>query len=205
LSELEKQSGRGTGDSESLALRIWSQQSMVYGNVRVSDLFRLLRPLAILIASIVLAAMGLGISFADEPISTYVRKSPAGADSVIVFVHGLREDGKTTWTNTYTNAYWPALLTHDHTFDNSDIFVYSYPTGLWATLSIDELADNMRLMLDGVTTPPMLCDRKIILEYFCTSFTRLLTQVQRCCCEDSLWVFSLNAYNWKSGGLDRSI
>jgi len=36
------------------------------------------------------------------------------------------------------------MLTTDHTFDGADIFVYSYPTGFWATLSIDELAENMR-------------------------------------------------------------
>jgi len=36
------------------------------------------------------------------------------------------------------------MLTTDKTFDGADIFVYSYPTGFWATLSIDELAENMR-------------------------------------------------------------
>ena len=55
--------------------------------------------LAILIAGVGLAVLALTLSLADEPISKYERKSLAGADSVIVFVHGLREDGKTTWTN----------------------------------------------------------------------------------------------------------
>jgi pimeloyl-ACP methyl ester carboxylesterase len=110
-----------------------------------SDHFRLLRPLAILIAGIVLSALALATSLADEPTSKYVR-GPATADSVIVFVHGITGDGITSWTN--KNVYWPELLTHDHTFDGSDIFVYSYPTGLWARLSIDELADNMRSVLD---------------------------------------------------------
>jgi pimeloyl-ACP methyl ester carboxylesterase len=111
-----------------------------------SDHLRLLRPLAILIAGIGLAVLALTLSLADEPISKYERKTPAGADSVIVFVHGIRGNGITSWTN--KNVYWPELLTHDHTFDSSDIFVYSYPTGLWATLAIDELADNMRSVLD---------------------------------------------------------
>jgi pimeloyl-ACP methyl ester carboxylesterase len=119
----------------------------------MSNHFRVLHPIAVVIATIVLTAMGLGISFADEPRSTYSRKSPAGADSVIVFVHGLREDGKTGWTNTTTNAYWPELLKHDRSFDASDIFVYSYPTGLVATLSIDELADNMRATLNANGVP----------------------------------------------------
>jgi pimeloyl-ACP methyl ester carboxylesterase len=119
---------------------------MVSSNVRVSDHFRLLRPLAVLIAGVGLAVLALTLSLADEPISKYERKSPAGADSVIVFVHGIRGDGITSWTN--KNVYWPELLTHDHSFDGSDIFVYSYPTGPWATLAIDELADNMRSVLD---------------------------------------------------------
>jgi pimeloyl-ACP methyl ester carboxylesterase len=112
-----------------------------------SDHFRLLRPLAVLIACIALAVLALTTSSADEPISRYVRKSSAGADSVIVFVHGLREDGITTWTN--NNVYWPELMTHDHTFDNSDIFVYSYRSDKKATLSIDELTENMRAALNA--------------------------------------------------------
>jgi pimeloyl-ACP methyl ester carboxylesterase len=113
----------------------------------MSNHFRLLRPIAVLITGIGLAVLALTTSFADEPISRYVRQSPTGADSVIVFVHGIRGDGITSWTN--KSAYWPELLTHDPTFDNSDIFVYSYPTGLWATLSIDELADNMYTVLNA--------------------------------------------------------
>jgi pimeloyl-ACP methyl ester carboxylesterase len=68
-----------------------------------------------------------------------------------VFVHGIGGDGITSWTN--KNSYWPELLTHDPSFGGSDIFVYSYPTGLWATMSIDELADNMKAVLiaKGVT------------------------------------------------------
>jgi hypothetical protein len=38
-------------------------------------------------------------------------------------------------------------LTTDSTFDGADIFVYSYPTSFWATLTIDELAENMRATL----------------------------------------------------------
>lgn len=110
-----------------------------------SDHFRLLRPLTVLIAGISFALLALTTSLANEPISKYVRKSSAGADSVIVFVHGLREDGITTWTN--KNVYWPELLTHDHTFDNSDIFVYSYRSDEKTTLSIDELTENMRAAL----------------------------------------------------------
>jgi hypothetical protein len=77
-----------------------------------------------------------------DPLSRYIRKS-SGADTVIVFVHGIMGDGVSTWTSE-SESYWPTMLTMDHTFDGGDIFVYSYPTGFWAALSIDELAENMR-------------------------------------------------------------
>ena len=89
---------------------------------------------------------------ADERVSKYIRQSPS-ADTVIVFVHGFGGDGVSTWTNGDTNTYWPAMLTHDPTFDGVDIFVYSYNTGLRASSSIDELAENMRsvLLADAVS------------------------------------------------------
>ena len=91
-----------------------------------------------------------GASLAEEAASKYVRRSKT--DTVIVFVHGVLGDGVSTWTNE-SGAYWPQLLTKDHTFDGADVYVFSYSTGLWATLSIDELAENMRttLIADGVT------------------------------------------------------
>jgi pimeloyl-ACP methyl ester carboxylesterase len=104
---------------------------------------RVLLPLAALV-------FFTGMAMADDPVSQYVRRSPADA-TVIVFVHGVMGDGLSSWTNGTT--YWPALLTTDSTFDGADIFVYSYPTSFWATLTIDELAENMRatLVSNGVT------------------------------------------------------
>jgi triacylglycerol esterase/lipase EstA (alpha/beta hydrolase family) len=81
----------------------------------------------------------------DPPSSNFVRKTPT-ADTVIVFVHGIFGDGLTTWTSA-NKSYWPELLTKDQTFDRADIFVYSYPTSLWAKLTPDELAENMRAVL----------------------------------------------------------
>ena len=93
------------------------------------------------------------MSIADENSSRYIRKD--GADTVIVFVHGIMGGGVSTWTSE-ADTYWPEMLTTDHTFDGADIFVYSYPAGFWATLSIDELAENMRAVLraDGVANYP---------------------------------------------------
>lgn len=85
-----------------------------------------------------------------EVSSKYIRRSDA--DTVIVFVHGVMGDAVSTWTS-QGGAYWPSLLSEDHTFDGADIYVLSYAAGLWATLSIDELAENMRadLIANGVS------------------------------------------------------
>ncbi len=82
----------------------------------------------------------------------WIRKSSdTQADGVIVFVHGVLGNTTTTWSN--GKSYWPELLTHDKTFDGQDIYVYGYPSPqLSKTLSIDEVAENLRLVLatDGV-------------------------------------------------------
>jgi pimeloyl-ACP methyl ester carboxylesterase len=93
---------------------------------------------------------------ADDPVSRYVRRSE-NADTVIVFVHGVLGEGKTTWTSA-NGSYWPEMLVKDTSFDGTDIFVYSYPTGYWASLTIDELAENMRAVLvaNGVSKYPRL-------------------------------------------------
>ena len=77
--------------------------------------------------------------------SRYVRKYDR-ADTVIVFVHGVLGDSVSTWTNGRT--YWPDLLTRDDTFAGTDIYVYQYPTGVNATLSVDETSEHMRLLMD---------------------------------------------------------
>lgn len=70
------------------------------------------------------------------------------AKGVIVFVHGVLGDAQKTWSN--GNTYWPELLTRDKTFDGQDIYVYEYPSPkLGKSYSIDELAENLRLMLDS--------------------------------------------------------
>lgn len=72
-------------------------------------------------------------------------------DRVIVFVHGVLGDARATWTAA-NGAYWPALLLGDETFKDFDIYVYDYPSPLFAvSYSIDELADNLRLLLDSAS------------------------------------------------------
>jgi pimeloyl-ACP methyl ester carboxylesterase len=76
--------------------------------------------------------------------SRFIRQT--NADTAIVFVHGIFGDA-TTWNGNHGS--WPDLIASDHTFDDSDIFTYSYPTGLDATFSIDELAEDMRRVLSA--------------------------------------------------------
>jgi pimeloyl-ACP methyl ester carboxylesterase len=70
---------------------------------------------------------------------------------VIVFVHGVMGDERSTWTS--SDQYWPVMLTRDTTFDGQNIYVYHYPSPkLSRGFSVDEVAENMRLVLttDGV-------------------------------------------------------
>ncbi len=90
---------------------------------------------------------GDGLSASDEAIG-FVKKSDASR--VIVFVHGFVGDGKGTWTNPRTKAYWPKLIAEDSAFESSDVLVYSYETtALKENLSIDDLAENLRLRLES--------------------------------------------------------
>jgi pimeloyl-ACP methyl ester carboxylesterase len=80
----------------------------------------------------------------------FVRNVPKN-QSVIVFVHGVVGDAKSTWSD--GTHYWPAMLRDDPAFDGQNIYVYEYPSPiLGRALSVDQLADNMRLVLstDGV-------------------------------------------------------
>jgi pimeloyl-ACP methyl ester carboxylesterase len=86
------------------------------------------------------------LTLATSALPHYERKVEA-AETVIVFVHGVLGDGVATWTR--GSAYWPRLLTQDKVFDGVSVYVHQYPTGLLAKLSIDELADNMRLQFDA--------------------------------------------------------
>jgi pimeloyl-ACP methyl ester carboxylesterase len=95
------------------------------------------------------SAQGFGNSGTQPP---WIRKQgDTHAQGVIVFVHGVLGNARTTWLN--GSSYWPEMLTRDKTFDGQDIYVYDYQSPrLHKTFSIDEVADNLRLVLstDGV-------------------------------------------------------
>ncbi len=80
----------------------------------------------------------------------FIRNEPRNK-GVIVFVHGAIGDAKSTWSN--GTHYWPAMLRDDPAFNGQNIYVYEYPSPiLGKAFSVDQLADNMRLVLstDGV-------------------------------------------------------
>jgi triacylglycerol esterase/lipase EstA (alpha/beta hydrolase family) len=95
--------------------------------------------------AVLLAVSSFTSEAAAEPASTYRRQS-ANAETVIVFVHGFWGDAASSWTSS-SGVFWPELLTKDPEFDKVDIFIYSYRTGPSATLTIDELAEDMRRTL----------------------------------------------------------
>lgn len=82
--------------------------------------------------------------------TSFVRNLPKNK-GVIVFVHGILGNPKDTWSD--GSHYWPAMLRDDPSFDGQNIYVYRYPSPAFGkSFSVDELADNMRLVLasDGV-------------------------------------------------------
>lgn len=70
--------------------------------------------------------------------------------NLIVFVHGIRDDGNLTWTNGTTNATWPEMLAQDERFESFDLSSYHYSSLLFqnGSLSISEVADQLAFRLD---------------------------------------------------------
>src|SRR5262245_16001161 len=85
----------------------------------------------------------------DVPHSRFIARTP-DAVGTIVFVHGFLGAATATWTHPGTGAFFPQLVADDPTFDGYDVYVYEYESPLVkSALSIGELAENLRLMLDA--------------------------------------------------------
>lgn len=54
-----------------------------------------------------------------------------GGKNLIVFIHGLRDDGEETWTSPNTNISWQSLLLEDERFSEYDIKSYHYASYLF--------------------------------------------------------------------------
>jgi pimeloyl-ACP methyl ester carboxylesterase len=80
--------------------------------------------------------------------SQYIRR--ADKESVVVFVHGVLGDSRSTWTNASTKVYWPDLMKGDPYFRDFDIFVIEYPSSVFRpSYTVDELVEVLRRELDS--------------------------------------------------------
>lgn len=71
--------------------------------------------------------------------------------NLIVFVHGIRDNGNLTWTNSETNANWLEMIKEDDRFVGFDLASYHYSSMLFqsGSLSISSVADQLAFRLDS--------------------------------------------------------
>jgi hypothetical protein len=82
-----------------------------------------------------------------ESTSRYIRDNHK--DRVIVFVHGLNGDSTDTWTCTHSSS-WQDLMVRDHAFDDSDIYVAGYDSGIDEDgMDVDEVVASLKNKFDS--------------------------------------------------------
>ncbi|MEO5864348.1 MAG: hypothetical protein ABIQ79_04850 [Nitrospiraceae bacterium] len=84
----------------------------------------------------------------NEPrLPGYVVKRQGITKRVLILVHGLTGNGKSSWTSA-NGTYWPDLMRDDPVFQDFDIYVYQFETRLFGNcLPITDIANNMRVHL----------------------------------------------------------
>jgi hypothetical protein len=72
-------------------------------------------------------------------------------NNLIIFAHGLRDDGTLTWTNPETNQTWAQMLSEDSRFESFDLMSYHYSSMLFqaGSLSISNVADQLAFRMDN--------------------------------------------------------
>ncbi|WP_354079996.1 alpha/beta hydrolase [Bradyrhizobium sp. S3.5.5] len=98
--------------------------------------------------------MAFGLSTTASAKGAGFVRQLAGTKTVMVFVHGIFGDEQST-RESPNGVYFPKLVSEDPQFDGVDIYKYAYPTSfLKGPFSIDEIAENMRLLfdVDGVSS-----------------------------------------------------
>jgi pimeloyl-ACP methyl ester carboxylesterase len=70
-----------------------------------------------------------------------------GTDKIIIFAHGILGDGRGTFTNDTTHAYWPRLLADDPDMESFDILSINYDAGVTSGMSIEQIATVVRTTL----------------------------------------------------------
>ena len=86
-----------------------------------------------------------------KPNLPWVRNVPSN-HGVIIFVHGVTGEERSTWTSD-DGHFWPSMLLDDPAFEGENVYVYHYSSPRFGpALTVDQLADNMRLIFraDGV-------------------------------------------------------
>ena len=85
-----------------------------------------------------------GTAHAADPTSYFVKGPTTNQKKLVIFVHGVLGDSKSTWTNPSNGAYWPNLVADDPDFQNYDVYAYGYLSPLITEAStINEIAARM--------------------------------------------------------------
>lgn len=103
----------------------------------------------VLFAGLILFAIGScahsGQSALPEPPLLFEN---LGSTKLIIFVHGINGNKKTTWTNKRINEseefFWPEELAKDEKFKNADVLSYGYESKCGSSLNIWQLAEDLR-------------------------------------------------------------
>lgn len=94
-----------------------------------------------------LSEVAVGYVSNNPHLPGYVVKRQGVTKRVLILVHGLNGDGKSSWTSD-NGTYWPDLMKDDPVFQEFDIYVYQYETHLFGNcLPITDVANHMRMHL----------------------------------------------------------
>lgn len=96
--------------------------------IRVLKRVALLRYLAALVATTVALAQPTPSATTQPKVSISMPwvRNVKNNRGVIIFVHGVTGDHRSTWTS--QAGFWPDMLTRDSNFDGQNIYVYNYPS-----------------------------------------------------------------------------
>jgi pimeloyl-ACP methyl ester carboxylesterase len=97
-------------------------------------------------AVVVLSAC-FSTAHAANPTSYFVKGPTVNQKKIVIFVHGVLGDSRSTWTNP-NGAYWPRLIADDPDFQQYDVYAYGYLSPFIKEAStINEIATRMAQQL----------------------------------------------------------
>jgi pimeloyl-ACP methyl ester carboxylesterase len=121
----------------------------------------------------------------NEALARYERRSRAGKDRVIVFVHGIFGNANETWKCDRTGVSWPKLILSDDAFKDADVYVAAYRTPYFGNaMTIDEVVNSLssRFVADqvfGHREVVFVCHSLggLVVQRFLLTFRELASQV----------------------------